>query len=144
MNSSGRQGREFLLRVAAVSGAVVSLVALAVAASRQPDTRLVRARHDVVSPSGRFVARVDVATDEHGVRTWRPMVLERSGAVVFRSDGVLVERPTPRIVWEDDLDTLWIVSADAGTAFVQEGLRGWTSTTLGSADDHLVPAGVRG
>lgn len=135
--------REFVIRVAAIAGAAVSLVALAVAASRQPDAKLVRARHEIPSPSGNFVAKVEVVRGESGTG-WRPVVLDQSRHVVYRSEHVFADNPTPRITWESGLDTLWISSATGGLSFVQEGLQGWTSTTLDDADSHLAPAEARG
>lgn len=135
--------REFLVRVAAVTGTVVSLVALAVAATKQPRARRVRVRHEVESPSGRFVAKV-VVEQESGVRGWRPVIVDDSGTVVFRSEALLPERPTPTIAWEDSLDTLWVIDHDGVVSFVQDGLHGWTSTTLTEDDAHLAPADMRG
>lgn len=134
--------RDLILRVAAAAGAAVSVVALAIAASRQSGARLVRARREIASPSGRFVATVEVARGESGT-TWRPIVLDHSGTEVYRSEDVFSDHPAPRIAWESDLDTLWI-SSPAGVSFVQEGLQTWTSTTLAATDAHLAPAEVLG
>lgn len=130
--------RELILRAVAVSGAVVSLVALAVVGSRQPDASRVRARHSVLSPSGRFVASVEVEQGQYG-REWRPVVTDGGGAVLFRAEETLADKPMPLIFWEDNLDTLWVCSPGTGKTFVQEGLSGWTSTTLTEADAHLAP-----
>ncbi len=135
--------REFFMRAVTVTGAVISLVAVAVVSARHPDTRRVRARHGVRSPSGRFLAKIEIDAAADGVRCWRPVVLDNSGAVVFRSDALLPERPAPKITWESDLDTLWVVSPGTGLAFVQEGLQGWTSTTLAESDAYLAPAEAR-
>lgn len=135
--------RELILRAAAVAGAAVSLVVLAVAAARQPDARLVRARHEIPSPSGTFVARVEVERTEEG-SAWRPVVLDEKRQVVYRSEELFADDPAPRITWESDLDTLWIASPDGVLTFVQEGLQGWTSTRLTDADAHLAPAEARG
>ncbi len=135
--------RDLIVRAIAVSGAVVSLAALAVAAARQPNARLVRARHEVRSPSGNFVARVEIEQLAGGEKVWRPVVADRLGSVVYRAGEVIVSKPAPRIMWENDLDTLWVI-APASVAFVQEGLHGWTSTELDAADQHLVPSEARG
>lgn len=136
--------RDLIVRAIAVGGAVVSLAALAVAAARQPNARLVRARHEVRSPSGGFTARVEVENLAGGETAWRPVVVDRAGAVVYRAGDVILSRPAPRIMWENDLDTLWVVTSGEGAAFIQEGLHGWTSTELDAADEHLVPSEARG
>lgn len=130
--------RELIMRAVAVSGAVVSLVAIAVIGSRQPDATRVRARHDVLSPSGKFIASVHVEGGQYG-REWRPVVTDHDGRVLFRAEDTLADKPMPLIFWEDHLDTLWVCSPGTGKAFVQEGLEGWTSTTLPEADAHLAP-----
>lgn len=136
--------RELVMRAIAVGGAVVSLTALAIAASRQPNSRLVRVRHEVLSPSGDFVARVEVESLAVGEQVWRPVVTDRLGSIVYRAGEVIISKPAPRIIWENDLDTLWIVTPGGGVSFVQEGLHGWTSTSLDESDEHLAPAETRG
>ncbi|MFV0457661.1 MAG: hypothetical protein ACK5MT_02645 [Actinomycetales bacterium] len=143
MSQSRAYRRELLIRAATVTGAVASLVALAVVTGRQTNARLVRARHEVVSPSGRFVAGVEVESDG-GVRVWRPYVRNGESEEVYRADSPLTSRPAPRIMWESDLDTLWVVQADGTASFVQEGLHGWTSTDLADDDRHLMPVETRG
>lgn len=140
-----RVARAVLLRALALSGAAACLAVAAATLGRSPDPRLVRAAHDVASPSGRFAARVERSRSEDGVEVWRPLVLQIEGDTeVFRSDGVFAAGKGLTISWEPGLDTLWIVSEDAGTLFAQQGPHRWTATALTRATADLVPAEVRG
>ena len=139
-----RAARAALLRALTLAGAAAGLGLVAAALGRGPNPRLVREDHDVASPSGRFAARVETSDGEDGTRLWRPLVLDEHGAVVYRSDGVFTSTKGLAITWEPGLDTLWVVSPDAGTLFVQEGPRAWTATALTRATADLVPAEVRG
>ncbi len=143
MRIPGPVARLVLLRAAAVASAVVSLTAVAVAASRVPDARLVRARHEVLSPSGHLVARVEVEPQPDGTSSWRPVVQTVSGDEVYRSEGLFAAGPGLRIAWEPGLDTLWVLSADAGTLFVQQGPSSWTATGLTRDTADLLPDEVR-
>lgn len=143
MRIPGPVAQLVLLRVAAVAGAVVSLTAFAVALSRVPDARLVRARHDVLSPSGRFVAMVVVELQPDGTSSWRPVVQTLEGAEVYRSEGLYAAGPGLHITWEPGLDTLWVASEDAGTMFVQQGPSSWTVTGLTRETADLLPDEVR-
>lgn len=134
--------RAALLRALALGGAAVGLVGAAAALGRRPDPRLVRAGHDVPSPSGDLVARVESSRSADGVELWRLLVLDGDGAEVFRSEGAFAAGAT--VTWEPGLDTLWVVSEDAGTLFVQRGPHRWTATALTLATADLVPAEVRG
>ncbi len=150
-----RATRAALLRGLALGGAAVGLAVAAATLGRAPDPRLVRAGHDVPSPSGRFAARVERSRSDDGVELWRPLVLQvegdPAGAEVFRSEGVFAAgrgrragRSGLALTWEPGLDTLWVVSEDSGTLFVQQGPHRWTATALTRATADLVPAEVRG
>ena len=139
-----RAARAALLRALALAGAAAGLGLAAALLGKAPNPRLVRAGHDVASPSGRFAARVETSDGVDGVQLWRPVVVDGSGAVVFRSEGVFAATKGLAVTWEPGLDTLWVVSPDAGTLFVQEGPHAWTATALTRATADLVPAEVRG
>lgn len=143
MKIPGPAVRGALLRIAAVTGAIGSLTALAVVVGRVPDARLVRARHEVLSPSGQFVARVEVEPQPDGTSSWRPVVQTVEGDEVYRSEGLFAAGPGLRITWEPGLDTLWVLSQDAGTLFVQQGPSSWTATGLTRDTADLLPDEVR-
>jgi len=139
-----RAARAALLQALALAAAAAGLALVAALLGRAPNPRLVRAGHDVVSPSGRFAARVESSEGADGVPLWRPVVVDVDGVAVFRSEGVFAVAKGLAITWEPGLDTLWVVSPDAGTLFVQEGPHAWTATALTRATADLVPAEVRG
>ena len=138
-----RAARAALLRALALAGAAGGLGLAAALLGRGPNPRLVRAGHDVASPSRRFTARVEITPGDDGVPMWRPVVLDQRGVEVFRSEGVFAAVKGLAVTWEPGLDTLWVVSQD-GTLFVQEGPHAWTATALTRATADLVPAEVRG
>ncbi len=137
-----RAARAALLRALALGAAAAGLVGAAAAVGRRPDPRLVRDGHEISSPSGEFAARVESGRSDDGVELWRPLVVDADGVEVFRSEGAFAAGVT--VTWEPGLDTLWVVSQDAGTLFVQRGPHRWTATALTRATADLVPAEVRG
>lgn len=139
-----RAARAAILRALTLAGAAAGLGLVAAVLGRGPNPRLVRAGHAVASPSGRFTAQVETSEGDGGDRLWRPVVLDERGAEVYRSEGVFAAVKGLAITWEPGLDTLWVVSPDAGTLFVQEGPHAWTATALTRATADLVPAEVRG
>ncbi|GAB4067522.1 hypothetical protein GCM10028777_23790 [Angustibacter speluncae] len=138
-----RAARAALFRALALAGAAGALAVAGALLGRAPDPRLVREGHDVRSPSGRYAARVDVSTADDGTRLWCPVVVDERGVEVFRSEGHFASGKGLTVTWEPGLDTLWIVAAEVGTFFVQEGPTAWSATALTRATADLLPAEVR-
>lgn len=90
--------------------------------SRPPkDTdRLVTPDHSVASPSGEYTASVEYGAEENGVRTWIPVIHDKSGKEVFRDDhddySPYSTRQKLLITWLSSKPAeLWVYSGDVGT-----------------------------
>ena len=75
----------------------------------------------MASPSGKFVARVDIEPEQNGVETWIVVIDDVSGRKVFRDTDAYSSRHGVGITWLSGADELWLLSSDIDTSSVARG-----------------------
>ncbi|CPX22415.1 Uncharacterised protein [Mycobacteroides abscessus subsp. abscessus] len=94
--------------------------------------RFVRPDHPVASPSGEYTAYIEYGPEENGVKTWLPVVRDKTGKEVFRDhDDMAAPYSTRHMLYVTWLSSkpaeLWIYSGDVGTFSVARRQDGsWT------------------
>ena len=105
-----------MVGVAAVLAGCVALFG----GDRSADDRFARPEHPRTSPSGEYVARVDLGPEQNGVPTWIVVIIDSAGREVFRDDAAYSTRHGVGITWLSSKDELWLLSSDVGTSYVQQ------------------------
>lgn len=82
--------------------------------------RLVTPDHSVPSPSGEYTASVEYGPEENGVKTWVPVIRDKSGNEVFRDShddySPYSTRQKLLVTWlSTKVAELWVCSGDVGT-----------------------------
>ncbi|MBE5454129.1 MULTISPECIES: YdgH/BhsA/McbA family protein [Mycobacteroides] len=78
--------------------------------------RFVRPDHTVPSPSGEYAASVEYGPTENNVKTWVPVIRDKSGDEVFRDDYPYSTRHMLYVTWLSSQPAeLWVYSGDVGT-----------------------------
>ncbi|MFN3005203.1 hypothetical protein [Mycolicibacterium wolinskyi] len=104
--------------------------------------RFVQPGSPKVSPSGHYTAAVDTRAARSGVGTWVAVIIDESGAEVFRDDYAYSTRHGAGITWLSTDDQLWLLSGDVGVAHVDRGSDGrWSKTAV--TPETRVPAEIR-
>lgn len=94
--------------------------------------RFVRPGAPRTSPTGAFVASVEETDSGSGsVKTWTTVVVNASGAEVFRDTYAYSTRHALAVTWLSTKDQLWILSSDVGTAHIEPATDGkWVKTAI--------------
>lgn len=134
-----------IVLVAVVTTAAVLAGCAALFGGDRVDERFARPDHPRTSPSGRYVARVDLGPEQNGVPTWRVVITDRTGREVFRDSDVYSSRHGVGVTWLHGTDQLWLISSDVGTSSAQLQADGtWTKTAPRPGHfDQDVPAEIR-
>lgn len=138
------------MRAPIVLGAVAAAAAVlaggaALFGGDRVDERFARPDHPRTSPSGQYVARVDLGPEQNGVPTWLVVITDRAGREVFRDSDTYSSRHGVGITWLSGTDQLWLISSDVGTSSVQRQADGsWRKTSPRPGHfDQDVPAEIR-
>lgn len=76
----------------------------------------VRPDHSVPSPSGEYTAFVEYGPTENNVKTWVPVVRDKSGKELFRDGCSYSTRHMLYVAWLSSQPAeLWVYSGDVGT-----------------------------
>lgn len=118
--------RAVLWLPAAVATALTASVTAA-CTRRTADERMAQVDTPRDSPSGEVTAVVV----EDG-ESLRPMICDASGAELWRDDLPHTNRYFPGVLWEQDSDVLWILSADHGNGSVRQDESAAWVKTMGS------------
>ncbi|MHC9294436.1 hypothetical protein ACRCUN_18375 [Mycobacterium sp. LTG2003] len=95
-----------------------------------------------LSPSGDYTAAVDTGAAQNGVETWVALIIDESGAEVFRDDYAYSTRHGTGVTWLSTHDQLWLLSRDVGAAHVDRGTDGsWRKTAV--TPETRVPTEIR-
>src|SRR5688572_16719902 len=97
-----------LVAVAAVTAVLAGCAALF--GGDRTDQRFARPEEPCTSPSGQFVARVDLGPEQNGVPTWIAVITDRKGQEVFRDSDAYSSRHGVGITWLSGKDELWLLS----------------------------------
>ncbi|AWG67116.1 hypothetical protein DDT46_16775 [Mycobacteroides abscessus] len=120
--------------------------------SNKDDNKLVTPDHSAVSPSGDFTASVEYGPEENKVKTWVPVIRDKSGNEVFRDGkdeyGPYSTRQTTYVAWlSTKPNELWIYSGDVGVFSVSPDQSGsWTKKSDSNVPQEikeLHPGGAR-
>lgn len=134
-----------MLKISAIVG-LLALVLIACDRTSPPDkddNKLVTPGHSAVSPSGNFTAYVENGPDDNKVKTWVPVIRDKSGTEVFRDGkdeyGPYSTRHTTYVAWlSTKPNELWIYSGDVGTFFISPGQDGkWTKEHAGVVPQEI-------
>ncbi|MEJ7630703.1 MAG: hypothetical protein WKF54_14035 [Nocardioidaceae bacterium] len=110
-----------VLITAALTVSVLAGCSVLFGDARSAPDRFAQPGHPVASPSGKFVARVDIEPEQNGVETWIVVIDDVSGRKVFRDTDAYSSRHGVGITWLSGADELWLLSSDIGTSSVARG-----------------------
>lgn len=109
--------------------------------SSDADDRFVRNGSPQTSPSGQFIASF-VEEEQDDAATLRVVITDTTGTEVFRDDYAYSERHGVGVAWLSEQDQLWVLSADVGTAHIEQNGQTWVKTTMTPETLDEIPAEI--